>query len=464
MAVAKRDDILKYIEVEKDLSRFNIKTLERLKDISASKKRILQIEREFVSLPLEKWEFEDVADVAAAISIYRTSRNLFYKTYGVKKPKNLSYDELEERLNKKVAFLQRAAEEFTGRRVEEINLVQDEDLFYELGQHLARRGRKKLQTTIDELETFSLHELLEVEPILLSKERARRQATLYSLGLFFREELSKIKIEAQPPKERLHSLINSIDSIIDSSERNLFKNYNVSLEILPSEFEDGMGKNDYFKKVHRLKNVLNFDNMVRDLSDTPSLFNKNDFSFMNPTLGNLLHDEKKVIGCGFSKEKRKKSKTKAFGILLPIPRTGNEKMSLMYAHVCVRGKNITQIMDDCISNIKVLYEEDSVYFKALMMKPLWSILDSSSNNVEYGKVLSELIGYNFEHVEEFDNKEVIKLINDTNCGFINLDEESIALVPKTRSEEDAFDKIKPWINNIIVELREEYYTTTNDSH
>ena len=91
-----KKDILKYIETEKDISRFNIKTLERLKDISASKKRILEIEREFVSLSLESWDFEDVSDVAAAISIYRSSRAMFYKTYPIKKPKSLKCDELKK--------------------------------------------------------------------------------------------------------------------------------------------------------------------------------------------------------------------------------------------------------------------------------------------------------------------------------------------------------------------------------
>ena len=63
-----KSDIARYIQTEKDLSRFTIMTLERLKDISPSKKRIIEIEKEFLSLPLEKWGFEDMADVASAIS------------------------------------------------------------------------------------------------------------------------------------------------------------------------------------------------------------------------------------------------------------------------------------------------------------------------------------------------------------------------------------------------------------
>lgn len=463
MAVTTHNEILSYIDIEKDLSRFNIKTLERSKDISASKKRILEIEKEFISLPLETWEFEDVADVAAAISIYRSSRSLFYKTYGVKKPKSLTKNELIDRLNRKISFIQESANEFTGRKVEEINLVQDEELFYELGKHMARRGRKRLQAVIEELEPLSLNELNKLEPIMISKDRARRQATLYSLGLYFREELSKIKISSSPEKDELRELIGKVDLIADSMESNLFKNYNVSLEMLPSEFNEGMGRNDYFRKIHRLKNVLDFDNMVRDLADTPSLFNDGDFDFTEPMLGNLVSDIRKVIGIGFSKEKSKRSKTKALGILLPIPRLGNEKMSLLYAHIRVCEKNITPIFEKCISNIKVSYGDEDVYFKGLMMKPLWTILDSSSNNVKYGMVMSKLIGYEFEHVEEFDKTNVIDLVNSGRYGFLSLDKDSIAFAPKTRSEEDAFDKIKPWINDIVSHLREDYYTTTNDS-
>jgi hypothetical protein len=463
MAVVTDNDILRYIDTEKDLSRFNIKTLERLKDISASKRRILEIEREFVSLPLDQWEFEDVADVAAAISIYRSSRSLFYKTYGVKKPKSLTKKELAERLNIKIDFIQDAANEFTGRKVEEINLVQDEELFYELGKHMARRGRKRLQTVVKELEPLSLDELNKLEPIMISKDRARRQATLYSLGLYFREELSKIKIEASLTKESLMSWIDRLDSIMDNVPANLFKNYNVSLEMLPSEFDSGMGQNSYFRKTHRLRNILDFDNMVRDLSDAPSLFNNGDFDFAEPMVGRLTPDEKKVIGAGFSKEKRRKSKTKTFGVMLPIPRLGNEKMSLMHAHIRACGQNITPLFDECISNIRVSYEDEQVYFKALMMKPLWTVLDSSSNNVRYGMVLSRLIGYEFRHVEEFDKVKVIDLVNECRSDFMSLDLGSVAFVPKTRSEEDAFHKIKPWINEIASQLRDDYYTTTNDS-
>jgi hypothetical protein len=33
-------------------------------------------------------DFEDVADVAAAISIYKTSRNMFYNTYNIEPPED----------------------------------------------------------------------------------------------------------------------------------------------------------------------------------------------------------------------------------------------------------------------------------------------------------------------------------------------------------------------------------------
>ena len=149
--------------------------------------------------------------------------------------------------------------------------------------------------------------------------------------------------------------------------------------------------------------------------------------------------------------------------MLPIPRLGNEKMSLMHAHIRACGQNITPLFDECISNIRVSYEDEQVYFKALMMKPLWTVLDSSSNNVRYGMVLSRLIGYEFRHVEEFDKVKVIDLVNECRSDFMSLDLGSVAFVPKTRSEEDAFHKIKPWINEIASQLRDDYYTTTNDS-
>jgi hypothetical protein len=68
-------------ENEKEISRYKITTIERRGDLTLAKKRVLDIEKEFISLPLESMEFSDVADVAAAISIYRGSRGLFYKTF-----------------------------------------------------------------------------------------------------------------------------------------------------------------------------------------------------------------------------------------------------------------------------------------------------------------------------------------------------------------------------------------------
>ena len=77
-------DILKYINTEKDLSKYQINILNKVKNPSLSQKRLMRIEHEFISLPLETIEFEDVADVATAISIYKTSRIQFYQTYNIK--------------------------------------------------------------------------------------------------------------------------------------------------------------------------------------------------------------------------------------------------------------------------------------------------------------------------------------------------------------------------------------------
>ena len=102
-----------------------------------------------------------------------------------------------------------------------------------------------------------------------------------------------------------------------------------------------------------------------------------------------MSKDKNIIGLGFSKEKRKKSKAKSIGVLLPVPRTGNEKMTLMHAHIRVCGKNITPIIEDCISNVKVCYEDEPVYFKALMMQQIWEEIDYS-NNKKYKKTPKEI--------------------------------------------------------------------------
>lgn len=458
MTIDNKIEILKYIETERDISRFNIRTLGKIENLSASKKRILDIEREFVSIPFETFEFQDVADVAAAISIYRTSRSLFYKTYNVNKPKVLSDSELEYIIKSKKSIIRNTANVFLKSKVEEINLVQNEEMFFALCNLLQARsaGRKTLQDVVSDLEELTLDELNRLEPIILSKDRARRQAIIYSIGLYLDQEFSRIDTE-----RRDASIVDELDNIINGIDKNIFKNFNAALDVLADLFNEGMGKNYSFQKVHKLKNLLDFRDIDKDLNDLPRISADRILSLSTPMICNISSSSKKVIGSGFSSEKRVKSKIRPFGILLPIQRVGNEKLSIMHARICACACELTSIMDDSLSNVIVSYNEEPTYFKALMMRPLWSILDSP-DLLKYKTVLSHLFNHDIEDVEAFDLPEVIDKVNNS-LSYIHLDNNSVIYSPKTRSEEESFDKIKLWIFSIISEIKNEYYNcTTND--
>jgi hypothetical protein len=457
-----KSDIARYIQTEKDLSRFKIMTLERLKDISPSKKRIIEIEKEFLSLPLEKWGFEDMADVASAISIYRSSRSLFYKTYNMQKPNDISTDEIKNIVNSKISFIKEKQQAFLFNMVDEMNLVQNEELFSQLAITTARMGRKNLLDTLSELEAMNLDELNAIEPIILSKDRARKQATLFSIGLYLSEELSIINSYNTKSRNDLINISNYIDGVIERVNKNIFKYYNDALDVLPIKFNNSMGKNAYFGKIHYLKNILNFDYMMRDLSDNPIINSINNFNFNNPMILNLDCSGKRTVASVLN-DKNKRAKSRTFGILLPIQRVGNEKMTIMYTHVRACEEDITDIFEDNISNIKVQYMGELTYFKSIMLKPIWQLLDYSYNNDLYEMILSRIIKTNIHDAVDLHNISDTGIVDDYYERSLLIDRKSQVLVPKTRSEEDAFIKLSPWVNMVVSGIKEEYYSTTNEA-
>jgi hypothetical protein len=82
-------EALNYLKTEREISAFRAESLRKLSEKgSASTKRLLAIEDEFISLPFEELA-DDVAGLLCAINIFRNSRTAFYEMYGVggNKPK-----------------------------------------------------------------------------------------------------------------------------------------------------------------------------------------------------------------------------------------------------------------------------------------------------------------------------------------------------------------------------------------
>jgi hypothetical protein len=425
-----REAILKYISVEKDISRHYISRLEKRESLESSKRRILEIEKEFVSLPLENMYFEDVADVAAAISIYRSSRSLFHKTYDTNALLDEERKVLLKKINKKISFLENTAVELMSIRIREINVVQSEDFFDELSEYVSKKTGKKIRTIKRELEKKNIKELLEIEPIKLAKKRARLQAALYSLGLYIAEHVRACEFNDNSSIEELEDVRRILDFIVADAKNNIFKHYNVALKKLPNETRDTMGENKYLAKIHDLVNVLNFDHLIKDASSLPRpLGVHNSYSIDSPNISNLFNNQKDS------------EKSMVFGILLPIPRKGNEKMTLLYKSISAKDCSLDFISNDYISNVKVEDSDGNIeYYKAILLAPL-SELKSAVGHLENGGI-----------------KDFIDNISKLGNQSISINSKAnIALVPKTRSEEAGIAEISTILKGKIFEIKEGYF-------
>ena len=419
-------NILKYISTEKEISRYNIGKLESKKLLSPSNKRILDIEREFVNLPLENIKFEDVADVASAIAIYRGSRSLFHKTYNIVKMVDDSIGFNFNTIEKKISFLSCLSNELLNIRVKEINVVQDNDLYQEM------MGRFP---NID-IENESLENLLKIEPIKISKKRARLQAALYSLGLYIDECVRACVFNKNMTNSELIIAGKSLDFILTDAMHNVFKHYNTSLKILSEDLLGTMGENKYLNKVHELINILDFNALIKDAVSLPRPIEYNHiFESDRPTIANLFVNQKDI------------NKSKVFGILLPILRTGNERMTLLYKEIYFEDVLISNLFSNNISNVKAINSDNCIeYYKSILMPNISSLVEIAGGNNDILEIINKL------------------LILGNNSVAIN-DKESIILAPKTRSEEDGILEVIPIIENKILSVTDNYFRatgTTND--
>ncbi len=437
MSNLSRKEILRYIKTEKEISKYSIEKLEKKSSLKPLKKRILEIEREFVSLPLEQMDFEDVADVAAAISIYRSSRGLFYKSYDVDNLiQKKSKKDILEIAEKKLGFLSNLSAELMTNRVQEVNVVQDMEIFQELVQHEMKKNATKESEEKKRLGSKDLGELIKIEPLKLSKKRARLQASLCSLGMYIHEHVRACELNEDLSEEELLELGRFLDFVIYDSKSNIFKHYNVALQFLSEEMKGTMGQNKYLSKIHGLVNLLDYNSLIRDMVDLPTPFGFEDFSFDEPSLTNLFLSQKDMF------------KSRVFGILLPIQRKSNEKLSLLYSEIYHEGSPVDFLFSECISNVKAIGPDGEEYYKAILLRPLAEIekiIESDNSSEEFVERVCEL------------GNDSLELSSKKN----------IVLAPKTRSEEQGLMEILPIVESKIVEFSNDYFKlfgTTNENN
>lgn len=419
-----QDDIKKYIDVERELSKYQLDILLKIKNPSHAQKRLIQIEEEFLSLPFYDMSFEDVSDVATAIAIYKTSRLEFYKSYDVKdlddKKKNL----LKE-VSKKFIFVRNISKEQMLIKPQEVNLVQNSEFYYELLNRESIRNETTIALEKKRLDVFTLDELNDIEPVILSKKRARLQAIHYSIGKHLRVEIDKISLSDDLTYLELLEKNQAIDFIISNIPNNIYKYYNEALNILNIKLKDTMGKNSSILKIHYIQNVLDGD-------------------LKQPIL-NKEHPSGNFLLVNFTKEKNIEllmNKNKSFGMLLPIPHVGNEKLSLLHKEIILNGYDISHLFLNNFVNIKAIKSGKESYFKSVVLKPLSVIKDSNEN--DFNLIASEL--------------------SKNNMSYFNIAKESYIYAAQTRSEEESLLELNNFINFRISEIKQDYENCLNEDY
>jgi predicted DNA-binding ribbon-helix-helix protein len=438
-----KSNILGYIKNEKDIAKYKLETLERIKSPSLSQKRVMEIEREFISLPLEDLFFEDAADVAAAISIYRTSRTQFFNLYKISRDEPaVKNDAL---LDKKIIYLKNLSHDLKFIKTQEVNYIQNTELYYELIKRQAAKNKNSFEIEKKFLDGKDLSEMLKVEPIVLARKRGRIQAALYSLGEAI---ASRIK---NPCDQK------SLDEMVEGLEELIFENYNEALKFLPNFLPGTMGNNPSVSKLHPLQNVLEFHSLEGKLIGLRPIAVAN-FQSDTPVLGNLLFGKKKVISITQEIDSSRNIRNKVFGILIPLPHEGNEKLSLLYKKIFIDDKDISNMFSSSFSNIKAKHNNELVYCKSLLMKPFWQLSSEVGNSLTFKSIISDLMGISLGDISivNLNDKNIIDKINNTHSGFINISSNSRVYSAKTRSEEEGISEIIGIIKSKISEIKNDY--------
>nr|BDD46191.1 hypothetical protein 26 [bacterium] len=440
------NQVEKYIQNELDIARYRVQMFKKLGKLTPAKRRLLEIEQEFIEIPLDSMGFKSVEEVSRAIRLYRTARFKFYEEYQC-----LSLSEVVKKLDSKFQFVLDIRDEFLGNRVEEINVIQNPYFFKKLVEYEKQRGG----ISEKEIKNSDISRLVKIEPAVLSKERARVQAILYSVGLYLDDTVGSESFPGDTLKSAYDSL-RRIEFIIADLKNNLFEHYNRALDALPQKLQGTMGENHQLSRVHRLHNLAS----DASVGGSP-LFKGAGFDCSKLQLGYLLFGIKPAIYQTVAKDRDRQTRNRVYGILLPRERTGNEKLSLLHKKIVYNGADITDIFSDNLSNIKAINKDGEIsYFKALMVKPLWEVIYDDIAPKSY-EAMSDVTGYKFSDIlEHLDCRGVSTKINSTCTNFLDLSrDESIILVAKTRAEEEHLQRAVEIASGRINDV---YAAATND--
>jgi len=384
-----KEEILKYIENEKSISRYKIISINASRFVAPSSKRILQIEEEFLNFPFENIIFDSVSDVAAAISLYRSSRHIFYRTYGFEdNPSQTEPVALARIVNISIFFSK---------------LNELKDILAKLDFAIKNLQSKDFEQQLDEKD---LQYFIE-NKVRISK---RMTTSLCCAKQYLQDGLSEInkditeegfinleskKISKRAPNNYLETTFERLCELQGSILKR-------SLTL----YDDIAGRD---KSI--LKNFLPQRSVVQRLSQNPP------------------------IKFSIEKDRHKKRETKTCGINLQLERTGLEKLIPIAASIKVNSIDITNLFCFKFSNFKI----DGTYKRTLMIKPVAKFDDNDF------KILQQL----FPEVSvQKSSKE--DLVNQLNRVTLDVDKNSFLIAPSSRRENEYFNFVYRWF---ILELK-----------
>lgn len=445
------EHVVNYIETEKDLAQYNISMLER-GEVTPARKRLIQIEREFISIPFDKLGLQTVEEVSEAIGLYRQSRRSFYLKYDLNNSENLA-----SKISKKLLFLDKVSAQFKLQKIQEVNLVQDDYFFEELARHYADKNSIELDEAKDVVGYKDLEELRAIESAIIAKKRARLQNSLYSLGTYIQKFLDN-DVDLLKDINSDFNLVNSkIDNFIFNLDKYVFNYYNSSLPVVAKKIAGTMGHNDYINRIYNLDNIFSFYQDSHTHTCVYTLGKKREVDLSKPLLGNVYSGYKNPIYKTYQRDADRQTKNRVYGIIFPIERMSREKMTPLHIDIYSSGINITELFCPNISNIRVINTEGKkIYYKGIFMKPLWELLNHASESLEHHYIISRLLDENLNDISKFNDKNFITHLNTKRTPFLEIDLSSKILIPKTRSEEQYIEDIMPLLLKRIDMVKNDY--------
>ena len=423
------DSILKYIAEEKDIAKYKISLLNK-----GSKKqyktRLISIEKDFVEYSFEKIGAESIAEVRAAMNLFRADRHLFYEQYEKKSAKkNRAITDLQiKQLKDKLSFYTERYKDLLEVDIKEVNLIQDEYI----------RSLSKIKLV--DLESHGMDYMLEVEGAALSKSRARIQILIYCLARFIHNKTKSIaaKIDSGLSPAEFDEVGGSLSSFFSDMQPLLFKYYNEAIKQVPSLINGSLGHNNFISATYPLSNV----------------FDKYSGAY---NVKRLLSQDKKFFYKPGGRSKKRFIK-RGFGVVTPIKRVSNESIELLYLDIWSSGGiRLTSVFESDFFN----FNDNGVYYKAISTKPVWEWQDLIDNPY-LQRELATLLGLDkplASHID-IDDEEVISAINNSGKNLLPIDTStSEVMVAATRSEATHIRNAREYIFMLISSIKEEFEMT-----